>query len=116
MIGNIAFMLKALLDNVIKEQILLILLTGRELYARDFAVKFKVHLLSVQNQLKKLEKGGVLISRLEGRTRLYALNPRYPFIRELKNLLLKVLEFMPLEEKELFYTPRLRPRLAGKRL
>jgi DNA-binding transcriptional ArsR family regulator len=109
-------MLKPLLDNTIKEQLLLALLTGKELYARDFTAKFKVHLLSVQNQLKKLERGGVVVSRLEGRTRLYSFNPRYPFLNELKNLLSKALTFMSPQEKEAYYTPRLRPRRAGKRL
>jgi len=109
-------MLKPLFDNLIKEEILLAILTKKELYARDFAVKFGVHLLSVQNQLKKLERGGVVMSRLEGRTRLYSFNPRYIFLKELKNLLAKALLFLPQQEKEKYYIPRLRPRRAGKSL
>jgi hypothetical protein len=58
----------------------------------------------------------VLASRLKGRTRLYVFNPRYPFLKELKALLEKALQFMPKAEKEKYYMPRLRPRRSGKPL
>ena len=109
-------MLKPLFDNLTKERILLTLFTKKELYARDFAANFGVHLLSVQNQLKKLERGGVIVSRLKGRTRLYSFNPRYTFLKELKGLLVKAFQFIPQGEKEKYYTSRLRPRRSGKPL
>ena len=109
-------MLKPILDNPTKEKILMTMLVRQEAYARDIASIFRIHLLSVQNQLKKLERGGVLVSRLKGRTRLYSFNPRYPFLSELKNLLERAFSFIPKNEKEKYYTPRLRPRRAGKPL
>ena len=109
-------MLKPLFDNDKKEKILLSILVQKEVYARDFSSAFKLPLFSVQNQLKNLEKGGVLASRQKGRTRLYSFNPRYPFLAELKGLLSKALQFIPKKEKEKYYTPRLRPRRAGKPL
>jgi len=109
-------MLEPILDNKIKEKILLVILVRQESYARDIAALFKTSLSPIQNQLKKLERGGVLFSRLKGRTRLYGFNPRYPFLAELKKLLEKALEFMPEKEKEKYYNPRLRPRRAGKPL
>ncbi|MEA3493048.1 MAG: winged helix-turn-helix domain-containing protein [Candidatus Margulisiibacteriota bacterium] len=109
-------MLKPILDNLIKERILLAILIRKEVYARDIASIFNAYLLSVQNQLKKLEKGGVVVSQKKGKTRLYSFNPRYPFLKELKNLLSRSLQFMPKAEKEKYYTPRLRPRRAGKPL
>ena len=109
-------MLEPLLDSKIKEKILLTLLVRKEIYARDVAAIFKTSLSPTQNQLKKLEKGGVVVSRLRGRTRLYSINPRYPFLNELRKLLEKALEFVPKKEKEKYYTPRLRPRRAGKPL
>ena len=39
---------------------------------------------TVQYQLLKLESGGVLYSKLKGRVRLFGLNPRYPFKKELE--------------------------------
>jgi len=109
-------MLKPLLDNLTKERLLLSILLQKEVYARDIATTFNTHLLSVQNQLKKMENGGVLVSSLKGRTRLYSFNPRYPFLKELKNLLRKVLVFVPKQEKDKYYTQRLRPRRSGKPL
>jgi DNA-binding transcriptional ArsR family regulator len=109
-------MIEPIFDNKIKERILLSILVAKDAYARDIAAIFDLHLLSVQNQLKKLERGGVLVSRLKGRTRLYTFNPRYPFRKELEALLEKALSFMSPAEKKKYYTPRLRPRRAGKPL
>ena len=109
-------MLESILDNKTKERILFTLLVKKELYARDMASTLKTSLSPVQNQLKKLEKGGVVVSRLKGRTRLYSFNPRYPFLKELEALLAKAMVFVPAKEKERYYNPRLRPRRAGKPL
>jgi DNA-binding transcriptional ArsR family regulator len=109
-------MLEPILGNNIKEKILLTAFVRQEVYARDIAAIFDIYLLSVQNQLKRLEKGGVLASRLKGRTRLYVFNPRYPFLKELKALLEKALLFIPKAKIDKYYTPRLRPRRSGKPL
>ena len=109
-------MLEAILDNKVKEKLLLALVVRKEIYARDLAAIFKSNLSPIQNQLKKLERGGVVVSRLRGRTRLYSFNPRYPFLKELLALLEKALKFIPRAEKTKYYTPRLRPRRAGKPL
>ncbi len=49
----------------------------------------------LHKQLEQLEAGGVLFSRLAGRTRLYGFNPRYPFLQELKALLDKAWASIP---------------------
>ncbi|MFA4844358.1 MAG: winged helix-turn-helix domain-containing protein [Candidatus Margulisiibacteriota bacterium] len=109
-------MLEVLLAGKIKEQILFYLFTRSEGHAREIARTFAGHPTAFIRQLKKLEKGEVLISRLKGRTRLYSFNPRYPFQAELEALLAKALSFIPTKEREKYYTPRLRPRRAGKPL
>ncbi len=109
-------MLKALLGNSLKEKILLAVLTGQEVYARELASLWGRHLLSIQNQLIILERGGILESRLKGRTRLYRFNPRYPFLNELEMLLRRTLDFMPTDERQKYFTPRLRPRRGSKPL
>ena len=109
-------MLESVLGNKIKEKILLTVLVRDNIHARDVVSIFRVSLSSVQNQLKRLERGGVLVSQLKGRTRLYSFNPSYPFLKELRDLLKKAMEFIPKTEKEKYYTPRLRPRRAGKPL
>ena len=109
-------MLEALFSNKTKEKVLLAILARKETYARDIASIFKLNLSPTQNQLRKLERGGVVVSQLKGRTRLYSFNPRYPFLREIKALLAKAMEFISTEEKKKYYTPRLRPRRSGKPL
>lgn len=115
-LDNIIAMLEPIFDNKVKERILLAIYVQKEIYARDLAATFGAYLLPVQNQLKKLEKGGVVVSKLKGRTRLYSFNPRYPFKNELEKLLAKALTFISQKEKDRYYTPRLRPRRAGKPL
>jgi len=108
--------LEPLLNSEKKEKIFLYLYTHGKSYAREIASIFKFHLNTVQNQLSNLEKGGVLYSKLKGKVRLFGMNPRYPFKKELEALFEKVLKFIPEKEKEKFYKPRLRPRHTGKPL
>jgi hypothetical protein len=90
---------------------------GREEgYPREIARFYSTDLDPVRKQLDKLENGGILASRLAGRTRLYAFNPRYPFLKELKGLLKKALSFYPAEQQEALLMVRRRPRRRGKPL
>jgi hypothetical protein len=109
-------MLEALFNNRITEKVFFYLVVYKEGHPRGIASAYNGHPTSYINQLKKLERGGVLVSRLKGRTRIYSFNPRYPFKKELEALLEKALIFMPAVEKKKYYTPRLRPRWAGKPL
>ena len=107
-------MLEPLLGSGVRELILLFLYSHKESYAREIALRSGRTLNLIQTQLQKLEAGGVVYSRRRGRTRLFALNPRYPFRLELEALLGRALEFLPATERERLYTPRLRPRRTGK--
>lgn len=109
-------MLEPLLGSRNKERILLYLRVRKEGYAREIARFFKTDLAPVQKQLERLENGGVLYSRSVGRTRLYGLNPRYPFLRDLRSLLDGALAFYPPEERERLTMVRTRPRRRGKPL
>jgi DNA-binding transcriptional ArsR family regulator len=109
-------MLKPLLGSNTKEKLLLYLLTHGEAYPREMAAAFGFDVFRAQSQLSKLEDGGVVVSRLRGKVRLYQLNPRYPFRKELETLLWRALDFYPADERKGLYTPRLRPRRAGKPL
>ncbi len=109
-------MLEPLLGSEKKERILLYIYTHGEAYPMEIARSFGIYVNAVQNQLQKLEYGGILYSRLRGKVRLFGLNPRYPFKKELESLLGKVLTFVPEEEMARYYTPRLRPRRTGKPL
>jgi hypothetical protein len=109
-------MLEPLFGSVNKERVLFFISARGEGYARDIARFFATDLTPVQGQLDTLERGGILASRLAGRTRLYTFDPRYPLLTELKAFLAKALSFYPREEQERLVAARQRPRRAGKPL
>ena len=109
-------MLEPLLGSVNAERCLLFILARNEGYASEMAKFFDTDLYGVQKQLDKLESGGVLVSYKAGRTRLYRFNPRYSFLKELRALLEKALEFYPTDEQERLRIVRRRPRRRGKPL
>lgn len=109
-------MLEVLLGSKSCEQVLFFLYAREEGYPRDIARFYSVDYRPIRNQLEKLENGGVLISRLVGRTRLYSFNPRYPFLTELKILLEKSFGFLPTKDQDQLKMIRKRPRRAGKPL
>jgi DNA-binding transcriptional ArsR family regulator len=107
-------MLEGLFGNIIVEKIFFFLITYNEGYPLGIAKVFGVSVNRIQQQLKRLENSGIVTSRLLGKVRLYTFNPRYPFLKELKQLIEKAFEFVPDAEKEKFYRQRTRPRRAGK--
>lgn len=109
-------MLENLLGSINRERILIFIYSRDEGYAREIARFFKTNLDPIQKQLERLEAGGILYSRSVGKTRMYALNPRYPFLNELRILLEKSLSFYPEEERERLTMVRRRPRRKGKPL
>ena len=107
-------MLAPLLGSKGSEKVLIFIAARGEGYAREISQFFDMDISTIQNQLDKLELGGILVSTTKGRTRLYTLNPRYPFLKELKQLLDKALSFYPEEERERLLMVRRRPRRRGK--
>src|SRR5512137_1514551 len=93
-------MLESLLGSINRERVLVFLHARGEGYAREIARFFKTDLDPVQKQLERLEFGGIIYSRSAGKTRVYTLNPRYPFLAELNALMDKALSFYPAAEKE----------------
>jgi predicted transcriptional regulator len=74
-------MLEYLLGSRNKERILLFILNRKEGYAREIATYYDTDISPIQNQLDKMEIGNILYSRTVGRTRVYAFNPRYQFLK-----------------------------------
>jgi predicted transcriptional regulator len=109
-------MLGPLFGSENKERVLIFLLSRGEGYATEMARFFETDLYGIQNQLDRLETGGILVSRKVGRTRVYTFNPRYALVDELKSLLEKTLSFYPQELQEDLIMNRRRPRLRGKPL
>lgn len=107
-------MLESLVGNKTAERVLLFLQAYGEGYAQQIADRFGISLSAVQRQLTRLERGGIVVSQLKGRTRLYVFNPRWPFRSELQSLLKKALSYLPDSELEPYYRSRTRPRRKGK--
>ena len=107
-------MLEALFGNVTVEKILYYLSVYGDGYAKQMADLFGIPVNGIQQQLKRLEDGSVLVSQLKGKTRLYQFNPRYPFLKELELLLDRAIKLLPESEISKYYRERTRPRRKGK--
>lgn len=108
--------LKPILGSKNLERVLIFLAARNEGYARDIARFYDTDLKPIQNQLEKLEQGGVIVSKKVGKTILFQFNPRYPFLKELVNLLDKALDYYPEEIREKLIYNRRRPRRKDKPL
>ena len=109
-------MLEPILGSKNAERVLMFILARDQGYTREIARFSGADPDSVQKQLVRLELGGLLVSKSEGRTRLCRFNPRYSFLKELKTLLHKALTFYPPDEQERLTVVRRRPRRKGKPL
>lgn len=108
-------MLEGLFGNATAANVLLFLAVNREAYAQELADRLGVALSTVQAQLRRLERSGVLAGTPRGRMRFYTFNPRFPFAADLTQMLQRAVDYMPASERERFIARR-RPRLAGKPL
>lgn len=107
-------MIESIVGNSTMEKVLLYLEQYERGYSQQIANTFEIPLNMVQKQLKRLERGGVVSSILEGKTRVYEWNPRFAFRGELRALLRKALSFIPESEQRKYFRARTRPRRAGK--
>jgi hypothetical protein len=109
-------MIETILGSENAERVLIYILVRGKGYASEIADFFGVDLSPIQNQLLKFEAGGVLVSTLAGRTRIFQYNPIYIFLLELQGLLMKAFQYYPPEEIERLKMNRKRPRRTGKPL
>lgn len=109
-------MLESLFGNEMLEKVLFYLAVYGEGYPNGMAKTFGEPVNRIQQQLKRLERGGIVVSRLMGNVRIYTFNPRYPFLKEVKALIEKAYRFLPESERSRYYLKRTRPRRAGKPL
>ena len=109
-------MIEAIVGSTSAERVLLYLVAREEGYAADIAKTFDTNLSQMQKQLARMERDGLLISQKAGNTRIYAFNPRYAFVEELKALMEKVLTMCPENLHEELMMNRRRPRKTNKPL
>jgi DNA-binding MarR family transcriptional regulator len=83
-------------------------------YGAEIAKVFGMPLSQAQNQLRKFEDLGLLVSRREGSSRVFYFKQN-PIADSLRALLRANLERLPTTTLEQFYRRRSRPRRTGKR-
>lgn len=93
-------MLKSLCGNKNVQKILIFLFVNGKCYGTQLHRLLKTPLTPLQKALLRLEKGGIISSYYEGKTRLYQFNPAYPLLAELEPLLKKVYTLLPPQEKK----------------
>lgn len=88
------------------EKVLLFLLVNEKCYAMQLSRCLGTALTPIQQALARLEKGGIITSVLEGKTRFYRFSPHYPFLRELHALLKQGYQHLNLQEQQIYYHPQ----------
>lgn len=98
-------MLGRLFGNRNVERVLLFLFVNGRCYASQVSRRLQVALTPIQKALDRLEKGEVVFSHYEGKTRLYQFNPGYPLVSDLESLLKSAYTHLPAGEKRLYMIP-----------
>lgn len=109
-------MIESLLGNSTAEKVLLYIVNYDEGHTSGIAQTFKLPKSQVRKQLIRLENGGVLVGRSVGNIRMFQLNPRCPYKKELEIFLEKILSLVPKVDQEKYYRQRRRPRRTDKEL
>lgn len=109
-------MIEVIVGSEGAERVLLFLAARDSGYPREIAASWSMDVSTVQNQLLRMERDGLLVSRTVGRTRVFEFNPRYAFKDEVKALLNKALARLPSGVQEQLTLHRKRPRRTGKSL
>lgn len=99
-------MLEALCGNKNVQKILIFLFVNGKCYGTQMHRFLKTPLTPLQKALFRLEKGGLIHSYYEGKTRLYQFNPAYPLLAELEQLLKKAYTLLPAHEKKDYYVSK----------
>jgi hypothetical protein len=85
-------------------------------HANRIAKTYGFSVNMVQKQLQRLEAGGILVSRLIGRSRVFEFNPRNPTANRIREFLIEELDALPDSVTDDYFRERQRPRRSGKPL
>ncbi len=102
--------LNAILGNDTAEKVLLHIYHFGSSYATQIARDHGIHLYSVQNQLQRFEKGGILNKVRRGRTVMYSFDYENQFTEPLVTLIGELYESIPLQEKSDLFSPEYKRR------
>ena len=103
-------MLEGLFGNATVEKVLLYLEQFEQGFPSEILRTFGLPVAMLQQQLDRLERGGIVFSRLRGRTRLFECNPSFRFRDELRALLRKAMRALPAAGRRRLLSQRRRAR------
>lgn len=109
-------MIESLLGNQTAEKVLLYIINYGEGHTSGIAQTFELPKSQIRKQLMRLEAGGILVGRSVGNIRMFQINPRCPYRKELEAFLEKILSLVSKVDQEKYYRQRRRPRRTGKAL
>lgn len=96
-------MLEVLCGNKNVQRILIFLFVNGKCYGTQLHRTLKTPLTPIQKALNRLEKGNLILSYYEGKTRVYQFNPAYPLLKDLEQLLKTAYTLLPAHEKKNYY-------------
>lgn len=96
-------MLEVLCGSKNVQKILIFLFVNGKCYGTQLHRALKSPLTPIQKALNRLEKGRLITSHYEGKTRIYQFNPSYPLLKEMEELLKKAYTLLPAHEKKSYY-------------
>lgn len=105
-------MINALFGNQSIVKVLYYLLVNGHCYASALRKQFGSALTPFQNALELLEREGVLMSELHGKTRLFRFDPGYPLLVDLEKLIQSAFLLLSPDEKKKYLVEK---TIAGKR-
>jgi hypothetical protein len=88
-------------ENIVRT--LIFLFVNGKCYGAQLHRALQSPLTPIQKALLRLEKGGVVTSYYEGKTRVYRFNPGFSLLAELEQLLKKMYTLLSAEEKKVYY-------------
>jgi len=106
--------MKSIFGSLSRERILTFIAAREQGYAREITEFWKCPDRPIKRELNRLESDGVLIAKSYGRTIIYSMNQRFFLQKELKAILLTIINAYPPEWKEKLLFNRRRPRAKGK--
>lgn len=99
-------MLDVLFGSKNVTRILIFLFVNKKCYGTQLHQLLQTPLTPIQKALHRLEKGSVIMSYYEGKTRVYQFNPVYPLLEELELFLKKAYTLLPPHEKKQYINQR----------
>ncbi len=107
-------MLDKILGSDTAMKIMLHLTHYGEIYPTAVAKDYELSLSGVQKQFQRFEEAGILVSKLVGKSRVYLFNKKSPTVKPFMDLVKVYYDGLSLEDKEMLFGTRRRPRRPGK--